>query len=196
MDGEKTFTLLKDTLKSKQDFELYAAPVRRLVGFAKNAGLGTSLRENTFSNWYHLITYNNIILDDAADEQRLVELAQQTLAKSVAIGREIIDFDDMLYLPLLHNVSFDKKNYIFIDEAQDTNGVQRELLKRMLAPGGNGRLVAVGDPSQAIYGFRGADATAMQQMREEFAMTVMPLNVCYRCSKAVVEEARKYETVL
>lgn len=196
IDGEKTFALLKDILKKKEDFELYASAVRRLVGFAKNVGLGTPLLENTFTSWYHLISHNNIILDDAADEQRLVELAQRTLEKSVAVGRDVIDFDDMLYLPLLHNVSFDKKNYIFIDEAQDTNGVQRELLKRMLAPHGNGRLIAVGDPSQAIYGFRGADATAMQQMREEFAMTVMPLSVCYRCSKAVVEEARKYETVL
>ena len=196
IDGEKTFGILKDTLKARRDFDLYAAPVRKLVGFAKNAGLGTALLENVHASWQGLISYNNIILDDAADEQRLIALSQETLARSVSLGDAVIDFDDMLYLPLLHNVSFDKKNYIFIDEAQDTNGVQRALLSRMLAPSPYGRLIAVGDPSQAIYGFRGADATAMQTMREEFDMTVMPLSVCYRCSQAVVTEAQKYETNL
>ena len=196
MDGSKTFVLLKDLLKKREDFDLYAAPLQRLVGFAKNAGMGTPLLENTYPSWYHLIAHNNIVLDDSADEQRLVELAMETLAKSVAVGREFIDFDDMLYLPLLHNVSFDKKNFIFIDEAQDTNGVQRALISRMLAPNGNGRLIAVGDPSQAIYGFRGADATAMTDMKTEFNMTVLPLSVSYRCSQAVVKEAQKYETSL
>lgn len=196
MDGGKTFVLLKDILKQRSDFDLYAAPITRLVGFAKNAGMGTPLLENTFFSWYHLISHNNIILDDAADEQRLVELSRLTLEKSVAVGREFIDFDDMLYLPLLHNVSFDKKNFIFIDEAQDTNGVQRALISRMLAPPPFGRLIAVGDPSQAIYGFRGADATAMTDMQREFNMTVLPLSVSYRCSQAVVKEAQKYETTL
>lgn len=196
MDGSKTFVLLKDLLKSRSDFDLYAAPIQRLVGFAKNAGMGTHLLENTYPSWYHLISHNNIILDDAADEQRLVELATETLAKSIAVGREFIDFDDMLYLPLLHNCSFDKKNFIFIDEAQDTNGVQRALISRMLAPAPYGRLIAVGDPSQAIYGFRGADATAMQDMQKEFNMAVLPLSVSYRCSQAVVKEAQKYETSL
>ncbi len=196
IDGEKTFALLKDVLRSRSDFDLYSAPVRRLIGFAKNAGMGTTLLENSFASWYHLISHNNIILDDAADERRLVEIAQETLERSVAKGREVIDFDDMLYLPLLHGASFDKKNYIFIDEAQDTNGVQRELIKRMLAAPPHGRLIAVGDPSQAIYGFRGADATAMQTMREEFQMKVLQLSVCHRCSQSVVEEARKYETAI
>lgn len=196
IDGEKTFNILKDVLKSRSDFDLYATPTRKLVGFAKNAGLGTALLENTHSAWQGLITYNNIILDDDADETRLIDIARAVLERSNAVGHEVIDFDDMLYLPLLHNVSFDKKNVIFIDEAQDTNSVQRALLRKMLAPAPHGRLIAVGDPSQAIYGFRGADAQAMQTMKEEFNMTVMPLSVCYRCSKAVVEEARKYETAL
>jgi len=112
------------------------------------------------------------------------------------MGREVIDFDDMLYLPLRSKCTFDKKNYVFVDEAQDTNGVQRALLRRMLAPPPHGRLIAVGDPSQAIYGFRGADANAMSALREEFSAVVMPLSVSYRCSRAVVAEAQKYCTTL
>ena len=213
MTADKVFDILKETLNvkrnfvaytprgqapssgSQSEFELYASNAKRLVGLAKSAGIGTVLLENTPSSWYHLISHNGLILDDNADEQRLVEIAAETLEKSNAQGKTVIDFDDMLYLPLLHNSPFDKKNYIFIDEAQDTNGVQRELLKRMLAAPPYGRLIAVGDPSQAIYGFRGADAEAMSTMQREFSMTVLPLSVSYRCSKAVVAEAQKYETV-
>jgi len=169
-EGEKTFQLLKERL-SRRDFDLYGTSVRKLVGFAKNAGMATSLLEDTYPNWYGLVAHNNLVLpSEDADEQRLVELSQETLRQSNDEGRDCIDFDDMLYLPLLHNVSFDKKNFIFIDEAQDTNGVQRALLHRMLAAPPHGRLIAVGDPSQAIYGFRGADAEAMQKLKEEKCM--------------------------
>jgi exodeoxyribonuclease V beta subunit len=47
-----------------------------------------------------------------------------------------------------------------VDEAQDTDRQQWELFTRLF-PGGDGRaLVSVGDPKQAIYGFRGADVRA------------------------------------
>ena len=56
--------------------------------------------------------------------------------------------------------------HVFVDELQDTDPAQVELL-RLLA--GEGRdLVAVGDPDQAIYGFRGADAAGITGFRETF----------------------------
>ena len=52
--------------------------------------------------------------------------------------------------------------HVFVDELQDTDPAQVELL-RLLA--GEGRdLVAVGDPDQAIYGFRGADAAGITRL--------------------------------
>lgn len=54
------------------------------------------------------------------------------------------------------------------------------------------RVVAVGDPHQAIYAFRGADANACDALRDAFAMKTMPLSVSWRCSKRVVAEAQKY----
>ena len=47
-----------------------------------------------------------------------------------------------------------------VDEAQDTDRLQWAFFKKLF-PGGDGRaLVSVGDPKQAIYGFRGADVRA------------------------------------
>ena len=95
----------------------------------------------------------------------------------------------MLYLPLMNDLRFWQNDVVFIDEAQDTNNVQLHLLRRMVKP--MGRIVAVGDPSQAIYGFRGADSDAMDNLKSQFDMVELPLTVSYRCSREVVREAQR-----
>jgi len=53
------------------------------------------------------------------------------------------------------------------------------------------RIIAVGDPYQSIYGFRGADSNALTAIGAEFQCTTLPLSVCYRCDDAIVAEARE-----
>jgi superfamily I DNA/RNA helicase len=96
----------------------------------------------------------------------------------------------MLYMPVMLGVSFDHYNYIFVDEAQDTNDIQLDILDRLRAP--KSRFVAVGDPHQAIYGFRGANADSMSRIARRFSCDTYPLSVSYRCPKAVVREAQKF----
>lgn len=108
-----------------------------------------------------------------------------------------IDFDDMLYLPVIRNIPFQTYDWIFVDEAQDLNTIQHEILWRLQKPAtaqpcSPTRLVAVGDPRQAIYGFRGASSNSMNELAERFRATVLPLSVCYRCSRAVISRAQRY----
>lgn len=208
VDGDKTFKLIKEML-SPSEAQGYGKFLNRLIGYGKNAGIGTTIAANTPEEWYSLIDHFNLQLDsEDADEEEAVQFAIFLLNESNT-RVDVIDFDDMLYLALLRNVSFDKCNFVMLDEAQDTNGVQRELLKRMLAGSTAqcvaqtceaaiphldapvGRLIAVGDSFQSIYGFRGADADAMERLREEFQCETLPLSVSWRCSRRVVEEARK-----
>lgn len=56
---------------------------------------------------------------------------------------------------------------IFVDEYQDTDPSQVLLLKALAAHGA--QVIAVGDPDQSIYGFRGADASGILRFDEEFA---------------------------
>lgn len=100
-----------------------------------------------------------------------------------------MDFDDMLRFAARPKVVFAQAHTIFLDEAQDTNGLQRALLRKMLRA--DGRAVLVGDPNQSIYGFRGADADALTRLCEDFHADTLPLSISWRCSRAVVEEARK-----
>ncbi len=100
----------------------------------------------------------------------------------------IIDFDDMIYFPIYHNLEVPKCDIVFVDEAQDLNPVQIDIAKQMAHS-----VVAVGDTYQAIYGFRGADPDAMLNLTTalEPNVTTLPLDICYRCPVAVIEEAQK-----
>jgi len=103
------------------------------------------------------------------------------------MSRTTIDFTDMIYLPVKYQKKYavKKYKYIFVDEVQDLNRAQQELLKLMLHE--EGRIIAVGDPNQAIYGFAGADARSFERMKEMFNCKMMPLSVNYRCGKKSVE---------
>jgi DNA helicase-2/ATP-dependent DNA helicase PcrA len=101
---------------------------------------------------------------------------------------ESIDFDDMVWMPIVKNFSIEQFDRIFVDETQDLNASQIELVRKALKPGG--LVCAVGDPRQAIYQFRGACADAFEKVRDAFDAKVLPLSVTYRCAKAVVREAQ------
>lgn len=101
-----------------------------------------------------------------------------------------IDFDDMVWFPVVHNLRFPKPDFVFIDESQDLNKCQIELALRCIGAGG--RIISVGDEHQAIYGFRGADSNAIQNIVDRCNSKRMPLSVTYRCAKAIVELAREY----
>ena len=84
---------------------------------------------------------------------------------------------------------------MFVDEAQDFNEMQRCLIKECVAD--NGRVVVVGDPNQAIYGFRGADSNSMDIFKADLVargreIKEFPLSVSWRCPHTVVKEANRY----
>ncbi len=103
--------------------------------------------------------------------------------------RGVIDFTDQLWLPCVLNLALPQYDWLFIDESQDLNNAQLELVKRSRARGG--RLLFVGDPAQAIYGFAGADASALEKVEQELSARRLPLSVTYRCPSSHVASARQ-----
>ena len=118
------------------------------------------------------------------------QLALETFAVAAADVSQF-DFTDMLYVPVTDpSVRFRKYEVIMVDESQDMSLLQHELIKRALDR--RSRLITVGDPRQAIYGFAGADANSYARLAELNGTSVeMPLSVCYRCGRRIVEEAEK-----
>lgn len=121
--------------------------------------------------------------------EEFIANAQQILLQSRMGDTSVIDFDDMIWLPIVLDLHVWKYDRVFIDETQDLNPCQLELAVRAVKPGG--RILAVGDDRQAIYVFRGADLNAVDGIVERLKAKVMPLSISYRCAKAIVLEAKK-----
>lgn len=99
-----------------------------------------------------------------------------------------ISYDDMLYLPAKLGLAPRTYDYIFVDETQDLNAAQIDLLLKMRNP--LARIIAVGDPRQAIYRWRGADSEALEKFQVGLKAKTLPLSITYRCSRRVVDHVR------
>jgi DNA helicase-2/ATP-dependent DNA helicase PcrA len=113
--------------------------------------------------------------------------------ESAKRSRGVIDLDDLLSetLDLMqHDRAFAdaarwRFRHLFVDEAQDLNPLQAALLDTWRA--GRDDLTLVGDPSQAIYGFNGADPTLLDVPERRFpGIEVVRLGTNYRCTPAIV----------
>lgn len=170
------------------DFTLYSAFVSQLIGLARQVGVGC-LVPNAPAVWMDICIHHDIEPDnELADLGRGIELASAILDISNSVGSA--DFDDLLYLAVKNNVSLPKYDFVFVDEAQDTNPIQRALLRKIMRPGA--RMIAVGDPAQAIYGFRGADSESLNRIATEFNAVKLPLSITYRCPTSVVSYAQQW----
>lgn len=76
--------------------------------------------------------------------------------------------------------------HLFVDEFQDLNHPQYQLV---LLLGVQARVFAIGDPNQAIYGFRGSDLTLFQRFREKPGVTTLALIRNYRSAPAIIDGA-------
>ena len=119
--------------------------------------------------------------------------------------RGLVDFDDLVTLPttLLADDPSLVAEYrsrwtdVFVDEYQDVDEQQYLLLRQLAAPGS--RICAIGDPDQAIYGFRGGDVGYFLRFQEDFsgedagasgaAAATVQLSRSYRSAPTVVRAA-------
>lgn len=191
-DRQKLTNIISEILPKEDDFMF--AFVRKLVSFAKNEGIGIFCPIDDVSAWMRIIKHHDLTIENGVvNYDKAIEYAIRTL-KASNKQTNIIDYADMIYMPLLFNWKIDQYDWVCIDEAQDTNPTRRELARRMLKNGG--RLVAVGDPRQAIFGFTGANHDSLDLIRKAVNATTLPLSVCYRCGKKIIELARNWNPTI
>ena len=77
-------------------------------------------------------------------------------------------------------------SHLFVDEFQDLNHPQYQLV---LLLGIQARVFAIGDPNQAIYGFRGSDLTLFQRFLEKPGVIALALIRNYRSAPAIIDGA-------
>lgn len=98
-----------------------------------------------------------------------------------------IDFADMLFLSLVQDLLSKDYPAVIVDEAQDLTLAQLEMMKRVCS----GRMCIIGDPRQAIFGFRGAEPGGMMKLVEELGADIKYLTTTYRCGHEIVKNAQR-----
>lgn len=191
VDGHK----IEDICSNLRVPDKHFALVTKLASLAKNHGIGIDTDLGDANSWNLLIEHFNLgeEFPSGGAEGFLAEgiqWAQKVVFAGHNLCSTVIDFDDMIYAPLAHEVPIEQYDWVLVDEAQDTNPARRLLAERMLKPGG--RSIWVGDERQAIYGFTGADADALDIIERKFDCVRLPLTITYRCPKKVVAHAQKW----
>ena len=130
--------------------------------------------------------------DEVAEEWRPHYSAYQ----AVLHASGACDYDDIL-LDLLRLLEADaamreqvraRFPYLLIDEFQDLNAAQYRLVLQLAGAGAG--LMAIGDPDQAIYSFRGASPAYFARLRDHFSgMQLFHLGANYRSQGHIVEAA-------
>jgi DNA helicase-2/ATP-dependent DNA helicase PcrA len=109
-------------------------------------------------------------------------------------AQNLVDFDDLVALPVeLLEANTDlvdhyraRYQWISVDEYQDVDHLQYRLIRLLAPPDGN--LCVIGDPDQAIYGFRGGDVSYFQRFEEDFpSAQTISLVRNYRSTRTIVD---------
>ncbi|MEV5726353.1 UvrD-helicase domain-containing protein [Streptomyces pharetrae] len=112
--------------------------------------------------------------ETAAARRELAELVLRY--RAAKRERDLLDFGDQIALaarlaelPEVGRLLRDEFRVVLLDEYQDTSVAQRVLLAGLFGGGTGHPVTAVGDPCQAIYGWRGASVANLDDFPEHFA---------------------------
>ncbi len=183
MDSDDSLTVVKKIIKDLgYDPKVYnPRAIRNKISGCKNEMMTPDIYER-----YAISDYEKVV-------QQVFEKYETKLKKNNSV-----DFDDLLLLP----IELFKKNpdilekyqdlykYILIDEYQDTNEAQYILTKMISAK--NRKITCVGDDSQSIYSFRGANYKNILNFEKDYkdAHTIL-LEENYRSTSTILDAANQ-----
>ena len=181
LDSDDVLSLIKKIMKEKNIDAKEVSPyfIRSKISFIKNEFLSEAEIDKFFNTYA---------------EKKVIEVYHEY--NRLLKRNNSVDFDDLLKLPVLlfkRNSDILERyqehyKYILIDEYQDTNEVQYKLSKMLANKYKN--IFVVGDPSQSIYGFRGANFRNILDFEKNFLGTkVVMLEQNYRSTKNILDAA-------
>jgi len=178
-NGGKVEMLVKSKLIAGNLFFLIPS-IKRLVSLCKAFAINNPGDEFLYDT---ALNFSIELFEDRSAETkyRIFDSVRFALIRSLETADQLIDFDDMIFVPVVLGFTPDTYDLILADEFQDTNLAQAMLIEMAKA----GVLVGVGDPQQSIYAFRGANSSAMDSLVEKFGAVQLPLSISYRCPMAV-----------
>lgn len=182
-DSNDSLSLIKEAMKSQN------IDVKKINPYAVAEAISSAKNEMVDEVEYSKISFNFFYKNVA----KVYPLYQKKLRENNAL-----DFDDIIGLTINlfknHSHILEKYQEIFkfilIDEYQDTNKAQYTLAKMLAAKYNN--LFVVGDMSQAIYSFRGADYRNILQLEKDYKnLVAYRLDQNYRSTQKILGAAVK-----
>lgn len=185
VDESKYWTIVREYSATADDLKGIDRAIPRIVAMARFARL--TLTDYTKIDDLHAMSIRYGLDWDEKIGEAIAPVVDR--GRLLAMQSGAIDFTDMLYLPHAFGLRPRQHQFVFVDECQDLSKAQLELVMQCIAPGG--RSLWVGDPSQAIMQFAGADSQSYYAIKERTGAVELPLSICYRCPTAVLDLARK-----
>lgn len=182
-DSEGIVNLIKSSLEIGSG-ESKRFPSKRIILNILSGAVNKSrqLDDLVYNHYSHLVEF----LDDISRIQKHYSQFKK--------DHGLMDYDDLLvyFRDVLANVPevraevSNRFQYVMVDEYQDTNRIQAEIVRHI--GGGHNNVMAVGDDSQSIYSFRGADFRNIMDFPKLFPDTKMiRLEENYRSTQSILE---------
>jgi len=181
-DSADTIDLIRSELKIEKKEKAFPRKnrIREIISSARNRNLTIrDVIENEFSGLMEFIDS--------------IELINRGYVKYKQICR-IFDYDDLMDVlrdSLRDNPGFrrrlqDEYKYIMVDEYQDTNIIQKEIVEYLSEKSGN--ILVVGDDSQSIYSFRGANYENILRFPQRYSgCRVIKIEENYRSNQKILD---------
>lgn len=191
INSSKTYEIVNELVRATPSaaqaelWDLFAELIR-IVDFGKACGYIPSDHFDQAKALMRDDDFFGHIEQDLTDGQ--IDLVRAATLQSLHMAMKgDCDFNDQILMPTIFHGAFPRYPLILVDEAQDLSSLNHATLRKLV---GKRRLIAVGDPAQSIYGFRGAHEESMSLLRETFAMQELPLTISFRCPQSVVKHVR------
>lgn len=192
LDSVNVATLVQSTLQLANEMRDNGIDAAAIVAHrdASEAALARFLAENKLTQHTRAMCLDNfprlVLHAKLADEfqRRKRQEGVIQFADQVALARRLIEIDPAIGAELR-----DRFRLIIFDEYQDTSVSQVALLASIFR---NSGVVAVGDPKQSIYGWRGASSENMSRFYRDFGgdePTPMSLSISFRNDRAILDAA-------
>jgi ATP-dependent helicase/nuclease subunit A len=176
-------------VRPRKDSTPFVAPVDEML-WGVDSPSTDRLRGRVPSTGFDLLArdYSLALLKLLGEIERRLDSEKQRLS--------VLDFDDLqlralqlLARPEVVSRGTERYRFFLVDEFQDTNGLQRDLMKKLALIRGT-NLFIVGDRKQSIYGFRGADVDVFSEMTaaiEEAGGSQQPLHLNFRSQQPLID---------
>ncbi|MDX2001731.1 MAG: UvrD-helicase domain-containing protein [Chitinophagales bacterium] len=159
-----------------------------------------TLTENNLDKFKSMVSHFNIIPLSKVNERTidkeielLFEANNSVLQEGNTLARNkmLIDLSDMVYLPYEFKLDpITRYDILFVDECQDLSKSQLAVALKYVKK--SGRVIAVGDPCQSIYGFTGADINSFRSFYKLPNHVTLSLSYCFRCPNVIIEYAKNF----